>query len=182
MFWFLVKMIKHKNGFTYLILSWNVYHKFIYQCKMIKLFLGIFTRLKRIFRNIFNCFSDPVSNPELCWQTMPVDRAVDRRAQTCARLLAQWAGRPGGRPDQRALLSVSGRSTERSTGAKKSALCIWAVGRAVDRVAPTVTFLTVGGRPAGRPLGLSGCQISLTANFLFGLYKPHFFGILAKIF
>ena len=110
---------------------------------MIKLFLEIFTRLKSIFKNILTCFSDSVSDPGQ-WLTGqvgrphgrpnqgpvdrraqpcarlagngPVDRAVDRRAQTCARLLAQWSGRPAGRPDQRALLSVSGRSTERSTG------------------------------------------------------------------
>ena len=84
-----------------------------------------------------------------------------RCAQTCARLLAQWTGRP--------------------TGSESLTLYIWAVDRAVDRSrevcylylggrpcgrpdAPTVIFLTVGGRPAGRP---QGCQISLTANFLF---------------
>ena len=90
--------------------------------------------------------------------------AVDRRAQTCARL---------------AITGTVGRTADRI---RESALCIWAVGRAVDRDCPTVIFLTVGGRPAGRPLGLSGCQVSLTVSFCFGLYKPHFFGILAKVF
>ena len=64
----------------------------------------------------------------------PVDLTVDRRAQSCARLAAQWAGRPGGRPELRAVLFVLfgrpggrpaaangqkltiGRSTGRSTG------------------------------------------------------------------
>ena len=146
-------------------LSWNFYHMFIYQCKMLKLFLGIFRRVKRIFRNILTWFSDPVSDPVLCWQARSVDRAVDRRAQSCARLLAQWAGRPGGRPDQRALLSVSGRSTGRSTGPESPALCNWAV----DRISPTVIFMTVGGRPVRSTASLSGCQISLTASFLFRL-------------
>ena len=131
---------------------------------MIKLFLGIFTRLKRIFINILTCFSNPGFWPRTGWQARsvdrsvdrtkgrstvrstdvhravhvwqpsgPVDRAVDRRAQTCTRLLAQWAGRPVGRPDQRALLSVSGRSTERSTGLpQRSHLWPLAVDRMVD--------------------------------------------------
>ena len=76
-----------------------------------------------------------------------------------------WDGRPSG-----------------STGSESSALCLFGSTVPVDRVAPTVTFLTVGGRP-GRPTGsLSGCQLSLTASFCFGLYKPQLFGILAKVF
>ena len=62
------------------------------------------------------------------------------------------------------------------------ALCFWAVDRTVDWVPPTVIFMTVGSRPGGRPPGMSGCQISLTASFCFGLYKPHLIGILAKVF
>ena len=126
---------------------------------MIKLFLGIFTRDKRIFRNIFNmCFCPRFVADRPGRPTAWVDRtkgrstlAVDRRAQACARL---------------AVTGTVGRAADRI---RESALCIWAVGRAVDRVAPTVTFLTVGGRPAGRPLGLSGCQISLTASFVLEL-------------
>ena len=143
----------------------------MYQCKMIKLFLRIFRRDKRIFRNMFNMFFWPsfltqnwltgqVGRPHGRPYQGPVDPAVDRRAQSCARLAAQWAGRPTGRPDQRALLSVSGRSTGLPNG------------HIYDRWRPT-------GRPTA---GLSGCQISLTASFLFGLYKPQFFGILAKVF
>ena len=147
---------------------------FIYQCKMIKLFLVIFRKDKSIFKHVFW----PSSDPELCWQTLPVDRAVDRRAQTCARLIAQWAGRPGGRPDQRALLSVSGRSADTVDQNREFALCIWAV----DRDCPTVIFLTVGGRPGRSTASLSGWQLSLTASFLFGLYKPHSFGIFIMIF
>ena len=91
-----------------------------------------------------------------------------------------------------------GRSAGRPTGSEILALCIWAVDQAVDR-SREVCFLYLGGRSCGRPdcpnghisdrwrsagrptVSLSGCQISLTASFLFGLYKPHFFRILAKI-
>ena len=97
---------------------------FIYQCKMIKLFLGIFRRLKRfleIFLHVFltqNCADRPCRSTD-----------VHRPVHVC------WHSGPVGRSDQRALLSVSGRSAGRPTGAEKSALCIWAVGRAVDRIA-----------------------------------------------
>ena len=101
---------------------------------------------------------------------------------------------PDGRPHQ-GPVDPSGRPTctdvhvwqtqPRSTGAvdrvwEQSSLFVW-VDRAVDRVCPTVN-MTVDGRPGGRPPSLSGCHISLTVSFLMGLYKPHFFGILAKIF
>ena len=50
------------------------------------------------------------------WQhSGPVDRAVDRTRELSSLYLG---GRPDGRPDQRALLSVSGRSTGQSTGAE----------------------------------------------------------------
>ena len=56
-------------------------------------------------------FFSPSKLAARLWRsTGTVDRMpepVDRRAQVCARLARQWAGRP----DQRALLSVSGRST-----------------------------------------------------------------------
>ena len=135
---------------------------------MIKSFLGIFTRLKRIFRNIlYMCFCPRFVADRPGRPTAWVDRtkgrstlAVDRRAQACARL---------------ADTGTVGRAADRTR--ELCSLFIW-----VDRVAPTVTFLTVGGRP-GRPTGsLSGCQISLTASFCFGLYKPQFFRVLAKIF
>ena len=95
----------------------------------------------------------------VCWHSGPVDRSVDRTRELCSLYLG---GRPGGRPDQWALLSVSGRSTGRSTGFPN--------GHIFDHWQST-------GRSTA---SLSGCQISLTASFLFGLYKPHFFEILAK--
>ena len=103
---------------------------------MIKLFLGIFTSFMGFIRNILTCFSDPVSDPGQ-WLTGqvgrphgrpnqgPVDPAVDRRAQPCARLADTRAGRPAGRPDQRAVLSVFGWSTGRSTGQRAVALWFW---------------------------------------------------------
>ena len=68
-------------------------------------------------------FLNPISDPEQ-WLTgqagrphgRPNQGPVDRRAQPCARLADTWAGRPVGRPDQRAVLSVFGRSTGGSTG------------------------------------------------------------------
>ena len=147
---------------------------------MLKLFLGIFRRFLSIYKNIFNMFFCPSFWPRL-WLTgqvirphqRPVDRAVDRRAQPCARLADTRAGR--------------------STGPESLALCIWAVDRG-GRSDQRACSLYLGGRPdfpnghifdrwrsTGRSTAsLSGCQISLTASFLFGLYKPHFFGILAK--
>ena len=90
--------------------------------------------------------------------------SVDRRTQACTRWPGTWAGRPGGRPDQRALLSVSGGRLGGRPG--------WPNGHIYDRW-----------RSTGRSTAsLSGCQISLMASFLFGLYKPQFFGILAKVF
>ena len=58
--------------------------------------------------------------------TGPVDRPVDRTREPCSLYLG---GRPGGRPDQRACSLYR------------------AVDREVDRICPTVIFLTVGGRP-----------------------------------
>ena len=128
---------------------------FIYHCKMLKLFLGIFTRLKRIFRNNFNmCFCPRIVADRPGRPTAWVDRtkgrstlAGDRRAQACARL---------------ADTGTVGRAADRTR--ELCSLFVW-VDRAVDRVAPTVTFLTVGGRPGRPTASLSGCHISLTASF-----------------
>ena len=107
-------------------LSWNLYHMFIYQCNMVKIFLGIFTRFKRIFQNISMCFfSQVLTQTWLSGQAgrpsgRPNHGPVDRCGRpTCTALCTSGrhrASRPAGRPDQRALLSVSGRSTGRSTG------------------------------------------------------------------
>ena len=138
---------------------------------MIKLFLGIFTRLKRFFGKYFTCVSVLEQ-----WLT---GRSADRTGRPHQRPVDPWGrptctslctfgshrdGRPDGRPDQRALLSVYfGRPGGRPS---------WPNGHISDRW-----------RSAGRPTAsLSGCQISLTASFCFGLYKPQFFGILAKVF
>ena len=113
------------------------------------------------------------------WQhSGPVDRPVDRTRELCSLYLG---GRPGGRPDQRALLSVSGRST----GPESSAICIWAIDRAVDRTRESCS-LYPGGRPdcpnghkydrwrsTGRStVSLSGCQISLRLVFCLGYKYP----------
>ena len=80
---------------------------FIYQCKMIKLFLGIFIRDKRLFRNILTYVflpwivaDRPGRSPAWVDRTKGRStREVDRRAQTCARLAdtnsVNRTGRPG---------------------------------------------------------------------------------------
>ena len=90
---------------------------------MLKLFLGIFSRDKRIFKIIFTPVSDPgqwltgqVGRPHGRPNQGPVDRAVHRRAQPCARLA-----------------DTVGRSTGRSTGPESFALYIWAVDRFAQR-------------------------------------------------
>ena len=67
---------------------------------------------------------------------------VDRRAQACARL---------------ADTGTVGRAADRT---RELCSLFLGVGRAVDRVGPTVIFLTVGGRLAGRPLA---CQAARSA-------------------
>ena len=131
---------------------------------------------------------------------------ADRPGRSTVRSTKPRAGRSLRSTDVHNLVHVwqtqgrsAGRSTGRSTGPESFALCIWAVDRAVDRTKEPCS-LYLGGRPGGRPdcpnghiydrwrstgrstASLSGCQISLTASFLFGLYKPHFFGILVKVF
>ena len=138
---------------------------------MIKLFLVIFRKDKRIFRIFFNSISDP----GLCWQagrsTLTVDRTkgrsthrVDRRAQTYARLAGTNPVDRTGRPGLRAVLSV----------------CL---GRPGGRPVLPNGHISDRWRSTGRSTGsLSGYHISLTASFWFGLYKPQLFGILAKVF
>ena len=116
------------------------------------------------------CFSDPeqwltgqVGRPHGRPNQGPVDPAVDRRAQPCARLADTRDGRPAGRPDQRAVLSVFGRSTGRSTGSlQRSKNRPLAVDRPVDQptVLPDVHKAVHVGRPQrstspwfGRPCG-----------------------------
>ena len=116
---------------------------FIYQCKMVKLFLGIFRRLKRIFRNMFNSFL-------IQFLTQIV---ADRPGRSTARSTAPWAGRPLRSTDVHSLVHVwqtQGRSTGRSTRPESLALCIWAVDWAVDRTRE-ICSLDLGGRPGGRP-------------------------------
>ena len=117
---------------------------------MIKLFLGIFRRDKRFSKIILT----PVSNPGL-WLTGQVGRPHGSTAPK--------AGRPLRSTDVHRLVHVwqtQGRSAGRPTGPESSALCIWAVDRAIDWDAPTVIFMTVGGRPGGRP---PACQAEKSA-------------------
>ena len=105
---------------------------------MLKLFLGIFTCFTRFFRNILTCFSDPVSDPGQ-WLTGqvgrpcdrpnqgPVDPAVDRRAQPCARLATHGP-------------------VDRAVDRTRELCSLYLGGRPSGRLeAPTVIFMTVGG-------------------------------------
>ena len=89
---------------------------------------------------------------------------VDRRAHTCARWPGTW---------------VVDRAVDRP---ESFALWFWVVDRAVDRFLPTVKNMTVGGRPAGRPPAARTDKQSQRLVFEGGLFKPHFFGILARFF
>ena len=55
-------------------MSWNCYHKFVFQYKMLKQVLWNFRRDKRILRNILTCCFWPVSVPDCGWQASSVDR------------------------------------------------------------------------------------------------------------
>ena len=147
-------------------LSWNFYHMFIYQCKMIKLFLWIF----RSFMGIFTIFLNPVfwprTVPDRLWRS--TDRSTGPRV---------------GRPTCTDLCTLGwhlGRSTGRSTGPESSALCFSTVDRPVDRRSPTVIYMTVGGRPGGRPPAALAEKYSQRLYFCGRLFKPHLFGFLKK--
>ena len=92
---------------------------------MLKLFLGIFRRDKRFFRNILTVFLTQVLT-----QTV-----ADRPGRSTVRSTEPRAGRPLRSTDVHSLVHVwqtQGRSAGRPTGPESFALCIWAVDRAVD--------------------------------------------------
>ena len=122
----------------------------------------------RSFMGIFTIFLNPVFWP----RTVP-----DRLWRSTDRSTGPRVGRPIGRPTCTDLCTL-GWHLGRSTGPESSALCFWAV----DLLPPTVEKSTIGGRPGGRPPAVSGWENSQRLVFCFGLYKPHFFGILAKAF
>ena len=97
--------------------------------------------------------------------------AVDRADRPCSR-----AGRPIGRPTCTGLCTSGqplGRSTGRSTGPESSALCFWAV----DRVPPTVIFMTVGGRPPACLADRSAKRLCFWRSYKY----PISWGVLYKI-
>ena len=79
-------------------------------------------------------------------------------------------------------LCMLARSTGSVDQPESFALWIWAVDRTVDRLLQTVKNMTVGGRPAGLPPAARTDKQSQRLVFDGGLFKPHFFGILAKVF
>ena len=133
---------------------------FIYQCKMLKLFLGIFRRVKRFLEIFYHVF------------------LTQFLTQYCAdrpgRSTEPGYGRPGGRPTYTELCTSAGtvdRSTGRSTGPESVALCIWAVDRAVTARSREPCSLYLGGRPGGRPdqrsvLSVSGWSTGRSTGLL----------------
>ena len=86
---------------------------------MIKLFLGIFTRLKKIFRNIFNMCFCPRTVADRPGRPTAPKAGRPLRSTDVHRLVHVWQtqGRSAGRPTEtESLLSVSGRSAVRSIG------------------------------------------------------------------
>ena len=106
--------------------------------------------MKRPISKFLNCadleLADrPFRSTERSTVPWPVDLTVDRRAQTCACLAAQWYGRPDGRPLQRVLLSGNLRPTGPVDRQRVCSLFQWR-GRPGGRpVASTVRNMTVGG-------------------------------------
>ena len=149
-------------------LSRNFYHMFVYPCKMIKLFLWIF----RSFYGIFRIFKNQFSVPET-W--LPASGGRPARS----------TGPRVGRPTCTTLCTF-GQATgpvDRAVDQTESfALCKSAVDRAVDRDAPTVIFMTVGGRPGGRPPAVLADRNIQTASFWERLFMPHLFGVFEKTF
>ena len=96
---------------------------FMYQYKMIKLFLEIFTRDKRIFRNMFNCFL----------------------TKFLTQTVADRPGRPTGR-------STEPRASRplRSTDVHSPVHVCQTQGRSADRIREPCS-LYLGGRPSGQP-------------------------------
>ena len=134
---------------------------------MLKLFLGFLQDLQVFLRIFLNCFSDPD-----IWLPGFGGRPYSR------------AGRPVGRPTCTGLCTF-GQATGPVDWAvdrtESFALCKSAVDRAVDRVPPTVLFMTVGGRPGGRPPAVLADRNSQRLVLFLGLYKLHSFGFLKKI-
>ena len=101
------------------------------------------------------------------------------------RSTAPQAGRPGRSTDVHKsvhVLESLGRSTGPVDRDESSALRMFRSTGLVDRYCPTVTFLTVGGRPGRSTDACQSCQLSLTASFVQGLYKPHLFGDFGQVF
>ena len=108
---------------------------------MLKLFLGIFTRLKQIYWNIFtSVFLTWTVSARFGRSTLTVDRTMkpadcDGRptcTDTCT-LATCLVGRPDGRPTESSFALCLFGSTGRSTGsANGSKYDRWAVDRTVD--------------------------------------------------
>ena len=79
-------------------------------------------------------------------------------------MLPGSAGRPAGRPDPESVdvhrpvhVGQVQRTVDRPVDRPESlSLCFWAV----DRVPPTVIFMTVGSRPGGRPPAVQAVKIA----------------------
>ena len=163
-------MLKHKNSLNCLIFELNFLSHVYISMQNVKTIFEDFYKIYKYLLEYFNMFFWPSFWPRL-WLTGQVGRPQ--------RSTEPRAGRPLRSTDVHSHVHVwqtQGRPTGRSTGPESSALCIWAVGRAVGRDGPTVIFMTVGGRPGGRP----GCKNSQRLVFWRGLFKPHFLGILRR--
>ena len=108
---------------------------------MIKLFLWIFRRFMGFIEIFLTCFSVPEkwlpgAGGRLSRSTVFQSRSTSRSTDV-HRSVHVWPG-----------TGTVDRAVDRE---ESFALCKFAVDRAVDRAAPTVIFMTVGGRPCGRP-------------------------------
>ena len=154
----MIKFARHKNDSKYFILSWNFYHKFAFQYKMLKEFYRVFRRDKRSFKNIFTCCFWPRTG----WQARSVDRSVDRtkgrstvRSTDVHRAVHVW--------------QHSGPVDRQVDRTREQCSLFFSVDRAVDRQLPTIKIRPLDGRPTSRPLVHFWQDLLPTASFVNGL-------------
>ena len=136
--------------------------------------MGFSEKIKDFYKIFFPVFLTQISVPGFNQSTKSTDLVdlaeVDRSGRSTdvhksVHVWQLWDGRPGRSTGLRAVLSVClGRPCRSTVVAQRSHF--WPL--AVDR--------------AGRPLPVRAASSALTASFVLGLYKPHLFGFLAKIF
>ena len=153
-------------------------------------FLWIFREFYGIYLTNKNQVFNPLFSPVLASAGRP-DRSTElgvgrpcRSTDVHSRARQLWLeGRSTGSVDrQRLLLSGKPRSTG-SVDRQRALLSVPGCGRSSRSTeAPTVNFLTVGGRPGRSTASRESWKNSPTASFCWRLFIPHLYGTLTKNF